>query len=108
MTDLRLVSESSAVSGSERREAAERGLEELNPEALFMDGLDSAIVGIGCQYSKNTVVVYNEDLIISVLISEMEMEYEEAWEYYSFNIAGAWVGDSTPIIMVGLDELQER
>lgn len=108
MSDLRLVSESSAASGSDRRDATERALEELNPEAIWYDGLDYAIVGIGCQYSKDPVVVYEEERIIFILISEQEMEYEEAWEYYSFNIAGAWVGDSTPIIMVGLDELQER
>jgi len=99
---------SSAVSGSERRAAAERGLEELNPEALFMDGLDDAIIGIGCQYSKIPVVIYDEGRIIFSLLSDSEMTYEEAWEYYSFNIAGAWVGDNTPIIMAGMDELTER
>ena len=108
MTDLKLVSGSSAVSGSDRRDATERALEELNPEALFMDGLDEAIVGIGCQYSKSPVVVYDEERIIFSLISEQEMEFEEAWEWYSFNIAGAWVGENTPIIITGMDDLLER
>ena len=99
---------SSAVSGSERRKAVEQALEELNPEALFMDGLDEAIVGIGCQYSKDPVVIYEEGRIIFSLISEQEMDYEEAWEHYSFNIAGAWVGEHTPIIMAGMDDLLER
>jgi hypothetical protein len=99
---------SSAVSGSERREVVERGLEELNPEALYMDGLDDAIVGIGNQYSKPPVVIYDEGRIIFSLISESEMDFEEAWEHYSFNIAGAWVGENTPIIMVGMDELRDR
>ena len=108
MPDLKLVSGSSVESGSERRAAAERALEDLNAEALFMDGLDYAIMGIGCQYSKNPVVVYDEGRIIFTLISEMEMEFEEAWEYYSFNIQGAWVGENTPIITVGMDDLMER
>lgn len=86
----------------------EQALEELNPEALFMDGLDEAIVGIGCQYSKDPVVIYEEGRIIFSLISEQEMDYEEAWEHYSFNIAGAWVGEHTPIIMAGMDDLLER
>mgnify|MGYP001502522225 CR=1 FL=1 len=81
------------------RKITEQALEELNPDALFMDGLDYAIMGIGCQYSKNPVVVYDEGRIIFTLISEMEMEFEEAWEYYSFNIQGAWVGENTPIII---------
>jgi hypothetical protein len=108
VSDLKLVSESSAVSGSDRREATERALEDLNPEAIWYDGLEDAIVGIGCQYSKSPVVVYDEDLIIFTLMSEQEMEFEEAWEYYSFNIQGMWVGENTPIIITGMDELLER
>ncbi len=82
-----------------RRKVTEQALEELNPDALFMDGLDSAIVGWGCQYSKNTVVVYEEDDILWHLMENEGMTYEEAWEHYSFNIAGAWVGENTPIII---------
>ena len=108
MPDLRLVSESFVGSGSKRRAATEDALEDLNPEAIWYDGLEDAIVGIGCQYSKNAVVVYEEGRIIFTLMSEQEMEFEEAWEYYSFNIQGMWVGENTPIIMVGLDDLMER
>ena len=82
-----------------RRKITEQALEELNPDALFMDGLDSAIVGWGCQYSKNAVVVYEEDDILWHLMENEGMTYEEAWEHYSFNIAGAWVGENTPIII---------
>jgi hypothetical protein len=105
--DLKLVSDVSAISGSARREAVERALEELNPEALFMDGLDHAIVGIGCQYSKDPVVVYEEERIIFALIHD-GMDYEEAWEHYGFNIQCAWVGENTPIIIAGMDDLLER
>ena len=37
---------SSKTTVGSKRELAERGCEELNPEALFMDGLDDAILGI--------------------------------------------------------------
>ena len=70
-----------------------------------MDGLDDAILGIGNQYSKPPVVVYDETLIIDSLTGQ-GMSYEEAWEYYGFNIAGAWVGENTPIIVAGLDSLE--
>ena len=97
-------SQSETTVGS-RRELAERGIQELNPDALFMDGLDDAIIGIGNQYSKPPVVIYDEALIMENLINQ-GMDVEEAWEYYSFNIAGAWVGDNTPIIVAGLETLQ--
>ena len=96
---------SSKTTVGSKRELAERGCEELNPEALFMDGLDDAILGIGNQYSKPPVVVYDETLIIDNLIGQ-GMSYEEAWEYYGFNIAGAWVGENTPISVAGLDSLE--
>lgn len=86
------------------RKIVESALEELNPEALFMDGLDSAIVGWGCQYSKNAVVVYNEDDIIEHLTEVEGLPFEEAWEHYSFNIAGAWVGENTPIIIRNVND----
>ena len=76
-------------------------LAELNPEAVTMDGFDEAIIGFGCQYSQNVVAVYSEEQIIEKLAEEMS--YEDAVEYYGFNIACAWVGPNTPIIVSAVD-----
>ena len=49
------------------REWVEEQLVDDNPDALFMDGLDSAIIGITVSLhaaSGLSVVVYDEDLII--------------------------------------------
>jgi len=86
------------------RKITEQALEELNPEALFMDGLDSAIVGWGGQFTNAPVVIYNEDDIIGHLTETEGMSYEEAWEHYSFNIQGAWVGENTPIIIRNVND----
>tara|TARA_R100000900_G_scaffold47100_2_gene37779 strand:- start:57 stop:317 length:261 start_codon:yes stop_codon:yes gene_type:complete len=72
-------------------------LKEVNPEALTLDGFDEAVVGLGCQYSKSVCVVYSEEKIIEKLAQEMS--YEDAVDYYGFNIACAWVGPHTPIII---------
>jgi len=98
---------SSETTVGSKRELAERGCQELSPGALFMDGLDDAILGIGNQYSKPPVVVYDEGRILNVLMDEQGMSHDEAWEWYSFNIAGAWIGENTPIIMAGLHSLEE-
>ena len=76
-------------------------LAELNPEAMIMDGFDKAIIGFGCQYSKNVVAVYSEEKIIEKLAEEMS--HEDAVEYYGFNVACAWVGPNTPIIVSAVD-----
>ena len=49
------------------REWAEETLQDINPEALFMDGLDYAIIGVTTgQPGMEAVVVYDEERIIDV------------------------------------------
>lgn len=63
---------------------------------MFMDGHDNAILGLSsCFHSIK--VVYSYKKIIKNLCKYMT--YDEAVEYYSYNIQGAYVGEGTPIIM---------
>lgn len=81
------------------REWAEEMLEEVNPEALFMDGLDDAIIGVTVgQPGMEALVVYDEDLILAE-VEKQGASREEAEDYYGFNIQGAYVGPHTPIII---------
>ena len=68
---------------------------EHNPEALLADGHDHAIMG----YSTDGRVIYSVNMIIEGLIEDSEMTYEDAVEFFHFNIAGAYVGEYTPIFM---------
>lgn len=72
-------------------------LGEINPDALTIDGHDSAMIGIGGQFGK-TLAIYDRAKIITNLIN-MGMTGEEAAEYCAYNIDGAWMGDNTPIIV---------
>ena len=69
-------------------------ISELNPLAIFYDGFDEAIIGID---DRECRVVYDYIKIIDILMREMT--YEEALDYYSYNIASMYVGPSTPIIL---------
>ena len=82
-----------------RRLIEEALAEEEVEECIILDGLDSAIVGIGSQYGKPTLVIYDEELIINTLVADQGMKHDEAWEYYEFNIKHAYYGEGTPIIM---------
>lgn len=62
---------------------------------LRMDGLDEAIIGVD---ARSNLLIYSLTLIQDVLMDKYEMSAEDAIEYYSFNILGAWVGERTPII----------
>jgi hypothetical protein len=94
------------------REEAEELILESNPEALFMDGFDDAILGIAERPNLGPLVAYDEDKIIQILASQMEtdaddldgrsveeVKMEMAIEYYEYNIKCAWLGEGTPIIL---------
>ena len=58
-------------------------LQELNPNAIMIDGFDDALIG----YCEQFRAIYDWDLIILELTNQ-GMERDEAIEYYYFNIAG--------------------
>ena len=93
----------------DKRRIVEEALADLEVEEVnIMDGLDSAIAGIGCQYGKPTLVIYDEELVIKSLVDEHDMKLDEAWEYYNFNIKHAYYGEGTPIIMQSMDTMAEH
>jgi hypothetical protein len=73
-------------------------LEATYESLLFMDGFDGAILGVSDNF-REPVVVYSRVKCIEILILEHEMDYMEAVEYFDFNVAGAYVGEQTPIIV---------
>ena len=72
---------------------------EINPHAFLCDGFDDAIIGIAERINLGPVAAYSVDKIIQILMERDKMEYEDAWDYFSFNIIGAWVGENTPIFI---------
>ena len=51
---------------------------ELNPDALSFDGFDNCIVGVGQQFTKNPVLVYDEFLMLNHLCDTEGWEADEA------------------------------
>jgi hypothetical protein len=74
------------------------------PELTIFDGLDDAIIGVGT-VNQEQAVVYDETLVIEILKEDMKLDEHEANEWFQFNISGAYVGPSTPIFMVQMEEL---
>lgn len=76
----------------------------LNPDALFADGFDEALVGIGQQFTR-FFAVYDYHKCIAILANQMpdELEPDEriemASEHFEFNVVGSWVGENTPIFL---------
>ena len=59
-------------------------------------GFDDAIVGVGVRCGQPPIVVYNVEVVLDILMGN-GMSYEDAVEYFEYNVEGAWVGDRTPI-----------
>lgn len=81
----------------------------INPDALFIDGFDGdengyndALIGFGARCDMNDVAIYQVDKVIDILISKYDMDSEEAIEWYDYNIAGAYMGENTPILVYDL------
>ena len=65
---------------------------------LTADGFEKALLGVGHQFN-TPVAVYSKDRCLHVLMARDGMSREAAKEYFDFNVAGAWVGEGTPIFM---------
>ena len=72
---------------------------ELTPAALSFAGFDDCIVGVGQQFTKDPVLVYDVFLMLNHLCDKEGWEVDEAWEYLCFNTFGAWMGEGTPIVI---------
>jgi hypothetical protein len=73
-------------------------IKEENPEAMLVDGFDEAILGTCRRFGQQTTVAYDYNKVIEILMKD-GMTFEEAEEYFEFNIIGAWVGDGTPVFI---------
>jgi hypothetical protein len=64
---------------------------------LLADGLENAFMGIGRQFT-HPVAIYSYRKTIKILMKH-GMDREGAIEYFDYNIAGAFVGDQTPVFL---------
>lgn len=72
-----------------------------NPNMLFADGFDDALIGTTKRES-TTVAHYSTAKCIEILAKEMTEE--EAIEYFYFNVEGAYLGTNTPLFKEDLFE----
>lgn len=65
---------------------------------LMCDGYDDAVIGVARRCGQPDLVVYDSEKIVRALVKS-GMTRHEAFEYFEFNIAGAWVGEGTPLFL---------
>lgn len=72
-------------------------------DILKIDGFDKAIIGV--QEGIQPRLVYDLWKIVDVLTEDMSEE--DALDYIAYNITGAYVGESTPVIVDTKRTLEE-
>lgn len=87
------------------REALDNYADDSGAELLLIDGFDEAIIGIATRHCCSTVVAYSREKCIEILARDMSLD--EAEDYFSFNVEGAYVGELTPVFVSRLDNLDE-
>ena len=70
---------------------------------ITYDEYEDAIQGFATIWSetgyRNDVMVYDGEKIVDILVSRDGMTPEDALEFIEFNIEGAYLGPTTPIIV---------
>ena len=80
-------------------EWAKEWAEDHEEEILLADGFEDAFVGVA-QIFNEFVAVYDMAKCLGILMTRDGMTYEEADEYFTFNVTGAYVGKRTPAFLI--------
>ena len=78
-------------------------LDEVNPDALFANGLESSCIGHAEIWNdlgqRVSLAVYSKQKVIGHLVENENILFSEAQEYAEFNIYDAYMGPNTPIFV---------
>jgi hypothetical protein len=70
---------------------------------LKFDGYDTCLIGVATVWHPDGTLaqrlVYDGDKIVELLMEGDDLSEDDAREHVSFNMEGAYVGPSTPIIV---------
>ena len=67
-------------------------------ECIVYPDLEDALVGCVENSNGEIVALYDIDKIVDIFMDRDGMTYEEAVEYYDFNVARMYVGAKTPLL----------
>ena len=75
----------------------------MSDEPLKADGFDDAVIGTCYNTGR---IVYSIERMLIILMERDEMSMEDAMDYFSFNIGGAYMGEMTPMYVWTEDKVE--
>jgi hypothetical protein len=73
-------------------------IESEEDDFLRVDGFDDCVIG-SCEKDHHLVLVYSIDAIVDKIADDDNISYEEAEEYFYYNIAYQRLGPKTPMFV---------
>lgn len=70
----------------------------LDDEAVIYDGFDEAVLGVSERFGEPSVIIYDKEKILTILMKD-GMTYEDAIDYFYYNVLGTYAGKYTPIFL---------
>jgi hypothetical protein len=70
----------------------------MSDKPLEANGFEKAIIGVGYRCGKPPIMVYSKYKCIRIL-TKRGMTWEQAEEYFDYNVQGSWMGEGTPIFV---------
>ena len=68
-------------------------------EAVYGEGLEEALVGFSSRFAEGPLATYDIKKVIDIFMNRDGMTFEDANEYFEYNVLGSWVGDRTPVFI---------
>jgi len=80
---------------------------EYSDNALLCDGLEDAFIGVSVRFGQEPIACYDYESAIAIFMED-GMDYDEAVEYFDYNVLGSWVGEQTPCFLNSIDPPRPR
>lgn len=78
-----------------------RLISKLNPEAVFVEDFDEALIGPAERFSR-VVAAYDHDRCLALMMNRNHILCEEAIRLFDFNIIGSHIGEHAPIFVTDM------
>ena len=83
----------------------ERIAEHYGDDLLRFTGYDDCIIGVVSRINEGPAICYDYEKVVDKLTKELG-SYEDAIEWISFNMAGAYVGKTTPYFLDRMTDVE--
>ena len=96
----RFITSAKALMAQHNAPSVRAAINEVDGSFLLLEpaSMDEAIAGLLATAGKAPVICYDRDLVIELLMKD-GMDRDEAEEFFSFNIEGAYMGEATPVFL---------